>query len=143
MIAASSVVFPAPLGPMTVTIVPRATLSDTSCTASTLPYATDRFVTSRSGAVTGPPSAALRASRLARARGGPARSCDPSQIRFQHHRVALDLAGQPFRELHTEVHHDETVREPHDEVHVVLDQQHRHALCLEGANELRERLLFE
>ena len=37
MIADKSVVLPAPLGPITVTIWPGATASDTLCTASTLP----------------------------------------------------------------------------------------------------------
>ncbi len=37
MIAASSVVLPAPLGPITVTMVPGRTASETSCTAPTLP----------------------------------------------------------------------------------------------------------
>ena len=37
MIAPSSVVLPAPFGPITVTMRPSSTASETPCTASTLP----------------------------------------------------------------------------------------------------------
>ncbi len=37
MMAANSVVLPAPLGPITVTILPSFTFNETPCTASTLP----------------------------------------------------------------------------------------------------------
>src|SRR5881394_2738796 len=56
MSAASSVVLPAPFGPITETIVPRFTLSEMFRTASTLPYETQSSPTSSS---VPPESAAL------------------------------------------------------------------------------------
>jgi hypothetical protein len=45
MMALSRVDLPAPLGPITETICPAPTLSFPSCSASTLPYRTDKPAT--------------------------------------------------------------------------------------------------
>src|SRR5215468_6478554 len=110
MIAPRSVVLPAPFGPITVTIWPASTVSDTPCTASTLPYATCRARTSRS---------ALMSSAL---------SLQTAEVGLDDQRIALNLCRQAFGELLSEVHDDQTVGQPHHEIHVVLDQENRHAL---------------
>ena len=66
--AFSVLLFPAPLGPMSATISPLPTVSETPRTASTCPYATRRSSTSSTGALT----SHLRGTR--RSRPGPARS---------------------------------------------------------------------
>ena len=67
----------------------------------------------------------------------------PAQIGFEHRRIALDLGRQALGELLAEFHHDQPVGEAHDELHVVLDQQHRHALALQLAQQRGELLLLE
>ena len=42
-------------------------------------------------------------------------------------RVALDLRGRALGDLLAEVQHDDAVGDAHDELHVVLDEQHAHA----------------
>ena len=42
-------------------------------------------------------------------------------------------AGSPSASFCAEIHHDQPVGEAHHEVHVVLDQQHRHALAPSAA----------
>src|SRR5215470_2828536 len=103
MIAARRVVLPAPLGPITVTMLPSSTDSDTPCRASTLPYATCRSQTSSSALI------------------GVPRLLHAPEVGLDHQRVALDLCRQAFRQFLAKVHHDQPVSQPHDEVHVVLD----------------------
>jgi hypothetical protein len=105
-IAPSSVVLPAPFGPITVTIDPGATASDTSRTASTLPYATDKRSTSST-------LAGLALTQRHRGRPRPPR-------------VALDRFRRALGQLLAEIHHDQAVGQAHDELHVVLHQQYRH-----------------
>src|SRR5512146_1669540 len=114
MMAPSSVDFPAPLGPITLTIWPGRTSIDTSCSASTLPYRTQSPDTDKIGAVV--------VSVI---------SIHSAEIGFDHRRVVLHLFGQAMCDARAELHDDEPIREIHHEVHVVLDQQYAHALRLE------------
>ena len=80
---------------------------------------------------------------LVRARDGLRAHTTPPRYASQHRRIALDLRRHAFGELLAEIHHHQPIGEPHDEVHVVLDEQDRHALGLQRAQQPRELLLFE
>jgi hypothetical protein len=68
---------------------------------------------------------------------------DAAKVRLEHLRVALDVRRQALGDLDAEVHHHQPVGEAHHEIHVVLDEQHGHALGLEGTHQRRQRLLLE
>ena len=48
------------------------------------------------------------------------------EVGRDHQRIAPHLGGLPFGDLDTEVEHHDVVAHAHHEVHVVLDEQHRH-----------------
>ena len=90
MIAPNSVVLPAPLGPITVTIRPASIASDTPCTASTLPYATCRSRTSSSALI--PDLSNLFLYHAA-------------EIGLAHDRIRLDLHRKALGQFLAKVHH--------------------------------------
>ena len=47
-----------------------------------------------------------------------------AQIGLEHERVAGDLGRRSFGDLLAGVEHDDVIGDGHDELHVVLDQQH-------------------
>src|SRR5438046_4210491 len=96
------VVLPAPLAPMRVTISPSATSKEMSRTAGTSPYASSRFCT-------------LRSKFTAKV------GCD-------HRRVVLHFARRALAQRLAVVHDDDALGDDHDQVHVVLDDDHRDAL---------------
>ena len=128
MIAASSVVLPAPLGPITVTIVPGVHLERNAVHRLDL-------------AVRLTESCERRATwsfdhRAWRAPSTPPRyASSTSGLRWIS-------AGSPSAELLAEIHHDQAIGQSHDEVHVVLDQQDGHALPLERAQKVRQLSLL-
>src|SRR5512141_1537234 len=122
MMAASMVVLPAPFGPITVTIWPRGTSRCTFCSASTLPYATQRSRTWRTRSLTAAPRRGiLHPERTMRP------SLDPPEIRLEHLGIVLHLLRQALGDLLTEVHDVDAIDQSHHEVHVVLDEQDRQA----------------
>ncbi len=68
-----------------------------------------------------PPSRAVR-SPGAHASTACARL--PAEIGLDHPLVRPDLRGRAFGDPHPEIHHHDPVGQPHDQAHVVLDQQH-------------------
>src|SRR5947209_3145401 len=113
LIVRSNVVLPAPLAPRTAVIVPGATCNETPSRARTAPY----VVTTSS---TASPSL-LDTAHL------PGLVVDVlAEVSLEHLRVVLHLVGCARRDDATEVEDDDAVADLHDQVHVVLDQQHRH-----------------
>src|SRR6266545_3307528 len=53
------------------------------------------------------------------------RNHSPPQVRLDHMRVVADLLRLPLGDLLPEVEDRDPVRDPHDYLHVVLDQQDR------------------
>src|SRR5690606_20974269 len=104
----SVVDLPAPLAPSSATIWPRGTASDTSCSAEILPYEAEMDSTDSRGSV-------MVASF--------------TQIRLDHALVVADLGGRALGDLVPERHHRNAIRNRHDQLHDVLDQQHRDALA--------------
>src|SRR5262245_52651902 len=100
MIAFIKVLLPAPLPPTSVTSSPGSTLSDTSSSATTFPYAT---VTLR------------MESRLIAV----------PQIGSNHCGVALNHLRRSGRDDCSGAEHSDLVGNAHHQVHVMLDQQHR------------------
>src|SRR5262249_5436619 len=105
-IARSKVDFPAPLAPISATTAPSSTARLTPCNARLRPHLTWRSSTSRSG----------RAALLT------------AEVGLDHARVALNGRRRPFGDLLAEVQHGHDPGQAHDERHLVLDQQDRHAL---------------
>src|SRR5215510_11472687 len=108
MIARSSVVFPAPLRPHSVTISPAPTRSDTSRTAYASPYATETASTSsrcRSVTMSG------------------------SQVGVDDSRVGTNLAVAAFGEHPPGREHGDPVGQLGYDVHVVLDHHHGPAVA--------------
>src|SRR5205807_1072892 len=87
------------------------------------------------------PRVTTRIGRRSPLRGAPRRllasrpqaweSLYTAEIGFQHNRIALNLRRYSLGELLAEIHDDEPVGDPHHEIHIVLDQQDRHALLFE------------
>src|SRR5262249_10969809 len=93
-----SVVLPAPLGPITPTVSPAATSSDTPNNVRKEPYPAE---ISTSDSMIG-------LSPLA-------------EINFRHARIARGLAGQPVENLLAVVEHDDALDDAHQHAHDVLD----------------------
>src|SRR4051812_44108780 len=107
----SSVVLPAPLAPSTAVMVPGATCNETPSSARTAPY----VVTTSS---TAKPSAVDTAHL-------PRGLVDVlAEVGLQHARVVLHLVRCAGRDDASEVEHHDAVTHLHDQIHVVLDQQH-------------------
>src|SRR5438093_10139767 len=100
-IARSVVVLPAPLAPRMATAWPSPTLSETPCSALKRPYDASTSWSSRSAIVLHP------------------------EIRLDHRGIGPHLGGRPARDQPAEVEHVHGLRHVHDEVHVMLDEQHR------------------
>src|SRR5918994_2107403 len=111
-IARSIVVLPAPLAPSTATIWPSSTASETPCSARTGPYRAWTSLSSRS---------AIRRLRLGLRGTGVLVG---AEVGLDHRRVGSHLGGRSVRDLLAEVEHVHVVGDAHDEVHVVLDEQH-------------------
>src|SRR6202043_3100033 len=62
---------------------------------------------------------------------------------FEHVWIGADLARRTLRKLFAEIHHDDTIDKPHDEVHVMLDQENAESGSPQPAEEIGEPLLFE
>src|SRR5262249_9766033 len=105
----SSVDLPAPFAPMMQTISPARTDNETPRRTSTSSW----------------PAATSRSSSSA-----PAASA--AKVGLDHSRVAADRPGRPLGNLLAVVEHDHALGDVHDHVHVVLDQQHRLALAVQG-----------
>src|SRR6185436_12641016 len=91
----NTVDFPAPFGPITVVIAPRATWKLVPCRIVILPYPATMSVSVRIASVT--------------------------KIRLDDFRVAPDLRGIALRNDASFGQHDDARAQPHDEFHVVLD----------------------
>ena len=86
-------------------------------------------------------------ARAARARSGRARSIMPrarrrrlAEVRLDDPLVVLDLLRRALRDLLAVVEHRDAVGDAHDDLHVVLDEEHGQALLLpELGDELGER----
>src|SRR5215470_20404238 len=98
-IARTVVLLPAPLAPKRQTSSPWSTRSETPWSTSTAPYATR--------------TSSSVSKDLVRPEVGP-----------DHLGVPLDRAGRALGDRAAIVEHDDAVAEPHDQVHVVLDQEH-------------------
>src|SRR5512134_1078843 len=94
-------VFPAPLAPMIVTISPDRMCIVTFFSTMSLPYPDSRFL------ILSMPA-----------------SCVVPEVHADHFPVLLDREGPVLRDLLPETQHDDLVRDPHDERHVVLHEEH-------------------
>src|SRR5919197_4030484 len=114
--ARSVVDWPLPFAPSSVTISPSRTLSDTPSSACRCPYETARASTSSSSAIRG------------------------AKIRVDDGRVGGDLAWATIGDLSPVVQHHHAVGEPHDEIHVVLDDDQRQPqLVAQAGDDVDER----
>src|SRR5512139_1467392 len=95
-------VFPAPLAPMIVTISPDRMCIVTFFSTFSRPYPDSRFLI-----------LSMPASRVV------------TEVDADHLPVLLDRKGPVLGDLLTETQHDDLVRDPHDERHVVLHEEHR------------------
>src|SRR2546428_10567832 len=120
-IVLNAVAFPAPLGPITVTISPTPTLSETQDVDRAV--APDELVGGEE----------LRAHTAARVRHGSA-----TEVRFDDALVGLDHARRPLGDLLAVVQHEHGLAEPHDDLHVVLDEQDGLAAVAELTDGLEE-----
>ena len=59
-----------------------------------------------------------------------------------HRRIGLHALRRSLGDLLAEIHDHDAIGEAHDEVHVVLDQQHAHAFGAQLAQQRRETLLL-
>src|SRR3954471_12732442 len=100
MIARSVVVLPAPLRPMTQTASPAATVSDTPCRMWLRPYQALRSRTS-----------SIALDRL-------------PEIDAPHLLVRADVVGRALGEEPSVMQDEDAVRDAHDELHAVLDEDH-------------------
>src|SRR5215203_3378542 len=108
--AFSSVLLPAPFGPSTATNSPSPTASDTSSSASALPYETDRLRISSSMA------GCVGADLVVAA-----------DVGLDHGRMADDVVGQALGDDLAEVERDDAVDQAHELAQLVLDQDDREA----------------
>src|SRR5437588_850942 len=66
----------------------------------------------------------------------------PPQVRLDHPGVALDLLRLALRDLLPEVEDRDAVGDPHDHLHVVLDQEHRDPLVADLLDQAHQRRLL-
>src|SRR5262245_35328912 len=107
------VVLPAPLAPMSATTSPSSTCRLMPCRAWMRPYSRVRSSIS---------------SSIGR----------HSQVRGDDGWVVPYLGGQALGDLLAELQHHDPVGYPHDQPHVVLDQQHRDPGITDLADELEQ-----
>src|SRR6202171_1316162 len=106
------VVLPAPLRPNNARTSPAPTFSPRSNTTWLLPYRPCRFDTSSTGA-----SLRLRCIELHVAEVDPL-----------YFGIGSDRLGRSFREYASLMHHSDHVRDPEDDIHVVLAEEQRQSL---------------
>src|SRR5690349_11193444 len=102
-IARMVVDLPAPFAPMSATISPWSTVRLIPCRAWIRPYRS--VMLSISSSIGRYP-----------------------QVGGDHLRIVADLRGRTLGDLLAELQHHDPVAHPHDQAHVVLDEQDRHAL---------------
>src|SRR5689334_4988786 len=112
------VVLPAPFAPMRVTISPSSTVSEISESASMRPYCVETPVSSSSAIV-----------------GNP-------QVGRDHGGVVADLGRLAVGDLLPELQHHDAVGHPHDEPHVVLDEQHGVAVVADAPDQAHQVVLL-
>src|SRR5215217_5154310 len=113
MIARSVVVLPAPLRPMTQTASPAATVSDTPCRMWLRPYQ----------ALRARPTTSARTRRCGASTSSIALDRLP-EIDAPHLLVRADVVGRALGEEPSVMQHEDAVRDAHDELHAVLDEDH-------------------
>src|SRR5436190_2017347 len=64
------------------------------------------------------------------------------QVGGDHLRIVPDLGRRPFGDLPAELQYHDPVAHPHDQPHVVLDEQHRHALVVDLPDQAEQPLLL-
>src|SRR6266508_2031814 len=111
------VLLPAPFAPISATSSPSRTWRSMPRSASTAPYATRRSLTSSMGRLS------TEAIVLA-------------EIGLHHARVRPDDRGRALGQLLSVLQHGDPIRDPHHEVHVMLDQQDRRATRADANDEL-------
>src|SRR5689334_16116103 len=109
--------FPAPFAPMRATISPSSTCRLIPCRAWMRPYS--RVMLSISSSIGRYP-----------------------QVRCDHLRVVPHLGGGTLGDLLSELQDHQPVAHAHDQAHVVLDEQHRHALVADGLDQRQQLLLL-
>src|SRR5262245_49733644 len=97
-IAFTVVVFPAPLAPNRATISPVAISKDTSHNTGTAPYETLRFLIL---------------------------SMPVTEVSGDHLLISDDFIGPTISDLHAVVENDDSLRNTHDDLHDMLDEQNR------------------
>src|SRR5215831_19491219 len=102
--ARSRVVLPAPLAPRMATISASSTSRSISCSTLRWPYPAVTPASSSSGTIARP------------------------QVGFDDRWITLHRRGRSFGNLASEAQDHHLVGDAHDQVHVVLDQQHRQAV---------------
>src|SRR5262245_31862846 len=105
-----NVVLPAPLGPITPTVSPGATPSETPHSARDEPQPAE---TSTSDNMSVAPAARGRAMRMR------------AKVHFRHAWVARGLGGHAFEDFFAVVQDDHAVDDPHQHAHDVLDPDDR------------------
>src|SRR5512141_2929945 len=109
-------VFPAPFAPMIVTISPAPMCIVTFLSTLSLPYPDSTFlILSMRPSIPKPAPPPLSPSRVV------------PQVHPDHFPVLLDRAATILGDLLPVAHHDDLVRDLHDDRHVVLHEQHRDA----------------
>src|SRR5579875_2652508 len=121
LITAISVDFPAPFGPTTQVIPPRATVSETPRRTSPPPYPATTPSTTRAG----PSGIVLILPRAA-------------EVGVEHPRIGPDDPGRPGGHHAARVHDGDPLAQPHHELHVVLDDQERGAVRVQLADPGRD-----
>src|SRR5574341_851985 len=78
------------------------------------------------------------ASAAASAATGPRSASSTTEVRFNDALVGLDHARLPLRDLLAVVEDEHGLAEPHDHLHVVLDEEHGLALVAQPANRVEQ-----
>src|ERR1035437_1727001 len=120
--ACISVVLPAPLAPINVTISPATTCSVTPCRTSMRPYALLTFSIEST-------------NRLLRAVN--------TQIGLDHRRIGPHLFGGAFGEGSAVCQNMNTVGDIHHQTHIMLDQHDRDSILYDGADHAIDFLGFD
>src|SRR5262245_13695631 len=135
-IARSAEVLPAPFEPMMPTNSPARTSRSTPRTASMRPYATLRPSTLSSASLIAARSASLRRHRLPGCKLGAA----GAEIGLDHLRIVLHLRRAARRDHAAIVEDGDMIRHGHHHLHVMLDQDHGHAVVGEQPDQRLEVL---
>src|SRR5262249_32189431 len=117
---------PAPFAPISATISPRLISMSTPCKAGIFAYSTCRFSMRSMASLI---CAALRGSSICPFR---------SEISFDHPRMISNVGRAPVCKLLAIVENGDAVAGAHHNLHVVLDEHHRHAGSLNAADKSDE-----